>query len=277
MRTIGCGLTALAVSLTACAQDLPGASVISSSESVGVGDGRRVMFSVVDAADGEYLASPDRTATVTLADENGSPLDTYPTEFLWVEEGERGVYVAYLDVRAAETYRATLEVGGLGQTRPTGLLVVDDPQVLQPGDPAQPSVTRTADEARELESVTSDPTPDPRFYQSSIDAALTSGVPTVVVFGSPRWCISPTCASLLDQVKGLAHGYPGIEFIHVETYEDTDVENRDDLVTVPAVADWGLPSEPWVFVIDDTGEIVATFEGVASDAELSHAFDRVAG
>jgi hypothetical protein len=54
------------------------------------------------------------------------------------------------------------------------------------------------------------------------------------------------------------------------------VESVDDLVTVPAVTEWGLPSEPWVFVVDDTGTVAGAFEGAASDEELKAAIDSVA-
>jgi hypothetical protein len=49
----------------------------------------------------------------------------------------------------------------------------------------------------------------------------------------------------------------------------------EDLITVEATSEWGLPSEPWVFVVDDSGVVTAAFEGAASDAELMAAFDAV--
>jgi hypothetical protein len=36
---------------------------------------------------------------------------------------------------------------------------------------------------------------------------------------------------------------------------------------------WGLPTEPYTFVVDSTGKITAKFEGIVSEDELRAAFD----
>jgi hypothetical protein len=88
--------------------------------------------------------------------------------------------------------------------------------------------------------------------------------------------VSETCGPLLDQVKGLRPQYEGVDFVHVEVYDDIQVESFDDLTTVPAIEEWGLPSEPWVFVVDSSGTVTASFEGVAAEDELAGAIDAVA-
>jgi hypothetical protein len=77
-------------------------------------------------------------------------------------------------------------------------------------------------------------------------------------------------------MKEVAFRFPGVNFVHVETFEDISARSRDELVPVPAVAEWGLPSEPWVFVIDARGMVAATFEGSASEEELNEAIAAVA-
>ena len=59
--------------------------------------------------------------------------------------------------------------------------------------------------------------------------------------------------------------------MHVEIYENLDADSFEDLVTGPAVAEWGLPSEPWVFVTDAEGLVRARFEGAVDPVELSAA------
>jgi hypothetical protein len=44
-------------------------------------------------------------------------------------------------------------------------------------------------------------------------------------------------------------------------------------VPVPATVEWGLPTEPYIFVVDSAGRVTAKFEGVASDDELRAAAD----
>ncbi|MGI9608909.1 MAG: TlpA family protein disulfide reductase, partial [Acidimicrobiia bacterium] len=61
--------------------------------------------------------------------------------------------------------------------------------------------------------------------------------------------------------------------VHVEIYDDIQVSSAEDLELVPAVSEWGLPSEPWVFVVGSDGLVVASFEGAATDDELRAAID----
>ena len=37
---------------------------------------------------------------------------------------------------------------------------------------------------------------------------------------------------------------------------------------MPAVAEWGLPTEPWVFVVAADGTLAAKFEGAVGADEL---------
>jgi hypothetical protein len=82
---------------------------------------------------------------------------------------------------------------------------------------------------------------------------------------------------MLDQVKGMRSDYPDVDFIHVEVYQDLQVEKQEDLVVVEAVVDWGLPSEPWVYVVDEAGVVSALFEGAVTDIDLAAALKAVTG
>jgi hypothetical protein len=74
---------------------------------------------------------------------------------------------------------------------------------------------------------------------------------------------------MLDIVKNVSGAFPDVTFIHVEPY-DLD-KTPEELVPVDAALDWGLPSEPWVFVIDGKGLVAAKYEGVLSTKELRNA------
>jgi hypothetical protein len=79
------------------------------------------------------------------------------------------------------------------------------------------------------------------------------------------------CAPTLDIVKKASPDWPRVEFIHVEVYENLD--EPSNLKAVPAVREWKLPSEPWVFVVDGDGKVAAKFEGTLSPAELDEALN----
>ena len=75
-----------------------------------------------------------------------------------------------------------------------------------------------------------------------------------------------------------------MDFIHVEPYELEMVDGAlrpvlspENLpISVTATMEWGLPTEPYIFVVDGTGKVTAKFEGIASVDELGSAFGLVA-
>ena len=133
-------------------------------------------------------------------------------------------------------------------------------------DPAPRSETPTGDEFP-LAEISSDPDPDPSFYDLSLADAVADGRPTVVVFATPAFCQTAVCGPTLDIVKGMTGAHPGVDFVHVEVY--TNLDDAENLEIVPAVIEWGLPTEPWVFVVDADGIVIARFEGVISVEEIS--------
>ena len=59
-------------------------------------------------------------------------------------------------------------------------------------------------------------------------------------------------------------------FIHVEIYENpTEIKGDiSNAKVVQAVKDWNLPSEPWIFLVDQQGVIKGRFEGLATYKEI---------
>ena len=277
MRRVA-ALLGLALLVAACdsGEVTPFALVASSNGSVGLGE-QRILFGLVDPETDEFLAAPDREATVTIRDENGSPLDTYPMEFIWTVPDVRGLYVARVEIPEADTYQATIDADGLATAGPVGFVAYEDTPLIAPGEQAPASETRTSVEHPDLSVITSDPEPDPGMYERTVAEAVGNESPAVIVFATPAFCVSQTCGPLLDQVKALRPDYPGVDFVHVEIYEDLQVTSPEELTVVPATTEWGLPSEPWVFVVDASGVVSASFEGAASDTELTEAIDAVSG
>lgn len=275
MRRVAPSL-ALLVALAACGGGQEAAALIASSNgAVGVGE-QRLLVGLIDRETQESLAAPDRGAAITLRDENGAPLGTYPGEFIWTVPEVRGLYVARVEIPEAGTYQITVDAEGYATAAPVGLIAFEDSPLVQPGEPAPPSQTRTSAESPDLSSITTDPEPDPEMYRMTVAEAVSNGTPAVIVFATPAFCVSQTCGPLLDQVKALRTEFPEVDFVHVEIYQDLQVDSPEELTVVPAVEEWGLPSEPWVFVVGSDGVVAAAFEGAVSDAELEEAIFSVA-
>ena len=267
-------LTALL--LIGCGQAEPNLAIMASSPStIGSTTEQRVLIGLVNPETSELLASPDLAVTASFTGPNAQIIEV-AAEFLWSIEDVRGLYMARVDFEAPGEWSVQLQPAGRQATPLTRFTVVEDISVPEVGDAAPIVATRTSEE-HPLEELTSDPDPEPAFYALSLDEALGNGLPTVVIFATPAFCTSQTCGPLLDQVQALSSSHPDVNFLHVEIYENLDAANFDDLVTVPAVIEWGLPSEPWIFFIDAAGIVTARLEGAASEAEINTALSAMHG
>lgn len=132
------------------------------------------------------------------------------------------------------------------------------------GAPAPPSQNRTLATEPDITRLSSANDPDPAFHQLTVADALATGRPTVVGFLTPAFCQTKWCAPVLDSLK-LARAEVGdaANFIHIEVYDDFQ-----RLTLVKEMAEWGLETEPWVFVLDGQGRVAARFSGPLSPEEL---------
>ena len=116
--------------------------------------------------------------------------------------------------------------------------------------------------------------PNPEMHQLTVAAALDTGRPVVIAFATPAFCTSATCGPQVDVIKQLKNSYSGqANFIHVEIYANPK-EMQGDPSTAeisPTVDEWGLPTEPYTFLIDAQGRVSAKFEAFASYPELEEA------
>ncbi|HET9682371.1 MAG TPA: hypothetical protein VFP19_10060, partial [Candidatus Limnocylindrales bacterium] len=249
----------------------------------------RVLFSFVDAS-GRPLGSPDRTASLAiydLAKDPSTPLATVDGTFIWAIEGSRGVYVANVTFPEAGRYGAEFRTAAAGaQAAPIRLTFDVQPSngVVKVGQPAPASKTPTlADVGGDASKISTDSSPDPAFYKTSVDAALAAHQPFLLIFATPKFCVSQQCGPTLDRVKPFVTKYPSVTFINVEPYKlkldggslTADLDAQGNLQPTDTTIQWGLLSEPWVFVVDRTGIVRGSFELIFSDAELTAALDAV--
>jgi hypothetical protein len=99
-----------------------------------------------------------------------------------------------------------------------------------------------------------------------------------VAFATPAFCQSRVCGPLMDSVVDPLFQRYGdrANFVHVEPYV-LDKARQGEIVVVPVVEEWGLQTEPWLFVIDREGRVAAKFEGIVSVDEVEPVMQRVLG
>ncbi|HEX2368707.1 MAG TPA: thioredoxin family protein [Acidimicrobiia bacterium] len=276
-------LTVVVLALAACSADngaagsstpasetAPLVIVANAPGTLGTGQQRMVLGLV--SRDSSSLASPDLAVTFHLSDAEGTGVGEVDGVFQWTIPDVRGVYTIRHEFADPGVYGIQAFPSDGEPSVKVNFTISDDPVVPEVGDPAIAAPSPTGDQAP-LETITTDPNPDPSFYEVSLDDAIKSGRPTVVVFATPAFCQSQTCGPMLDQVKAAAPEHPDTTFIHVEVYEDFQgATSAEELTPAPAAVAWGLPSEPWLYFIDSNGIVTARYEGTVSPEELTEGF-----
>ena len=262
--------------------------LISSQSVVGA---NRFLFSFLDAKTNLPAATPDRTVSVAfIAPGSSEPGPATEATFVWAIEGSRGEYVLPADFGAAGDWKAifiTQAPSTPQEAIGVAFQVVQDGSAVAVGEKAPATDNPTlASVGGDIKQISTDPKPDPAFYQVTVAEALAQGQPFVLVFATPAFCKSAQCGPTLDRVKAVAASAPAnVAFINVEPYQLKFTEGRLQPVTdannafqaVPSVDQWGILSEPWIYVVDRTGIVRGSFEGVVSEQELTAAVKAVSG
>jgi Thioredoxin-like domain len=134
------------------------------------------------------------------------------------------------------------------------------------GAPAPRSHNPTRYDVDDIRKIDSGATPND-MHELSVADAIDQGKPLVVLFASPGFCVSQTCAPQLQEVQRLQAEYaPRVNFVHVEIFKDPMTRTPYETVN-----EWGLQSEPWTFFVDRQGLVAEKLEGPAPYAELKAA------
>ncbi|MBM4408578.1 MAG: hypothetical protein FJ038_08275 [Chloroflexi bacterium] len=242
----------------------------------------RFLFGFIDKQN-RSAAEPERTASVgfyNLGRNADTAIVTVTARFQWLLEDVTGIYVADVTYPEAGEWGAefvTSVDGGTPEVIRARFQVQPDGMAPGIGDRAPSTKTPTLDDVDgDPAKLSSDTEPDPQLYEVSIDTALAEGRPFVVAFATPAFCRSQTCGPMLDVVKAVAKNTSGVTFINVEPYilEFKDgrlqpvLSANNQLQPAPATLAFGIPSEPWVFVVDGDGIVRGSFEATVTADEL---------
>jgi hypothetical protein len=199
-------------------------------------------------------------------------------------DGTRHVHSEATDVRGIYVMQVTFERPGLWGLEvlakqgdgPIEVLrltvnVLAAPSTPAPGTPAPRSHNLIASDVQDLSRIdTSDP-PDPRLHQVRIADAIAQGRPQVIVFATPKFCTRRICGPVVDVVRTLLPAYGArVVFTHQEIWQDAAAQEL-----FPTVAEWGLQTEPWIFVVDGKGIVRAKFEGLTTVQEIEAALKQI--
>jgi hypothetical protein len=259
--------------------------LVSSLVSVGP---NRLLYNITDARY-QVLASPDVDTTVSvyaLERDPETPVATVEGTYLETPL-QRGMYRASVDLDCAGEWgmevTATMPDGSTASAR-LRFQVHASGTTPAVGQPAPRSESPTASTLDELRLISTDPDPYPGAYERTIAEVVTAGQPSLIFFATPSFCQTGYCGPTVSLVKSVALDYRDrVGFVNVEPYELQTTENglqpkldaAGDLIPVQAVLDYGIPVEPYLFLVDANGDVFAKYEGVVGEDELRGAIEDV--
>lgn len=257
-------------------------SILNTSLAVGE---NRIIWQLIDAEDNPVYDSAIHYRYFNLnanKPEFSSEADSrfVSTETSFIDEnndrertvtGEAGVYVTYTTFDEPGDWGAELSIlQGEDETVTTyRFTVLEDSVEPSIGDPAPASLQATT-ATEPIEEIDSSYPLRDAMHTTTVADAIEVGKPVVVAFATPAFCTSRTCGPVMDLVVDPLFSRYSEEaiFIHIEPYLLRDLRQTNVQNPVPAVLEWRLQSEPWVFILGRDGRVVGKFEGVVAMDEV---------
>ncbi len=165
---------------------------------------------------------------------------------------------------------ATPKSGGAPITVQAPFTVLDQPHVPAQGQipPASKNDTFATNSA--IETLCSR-TPACSLHDKVIGDVLGKGRPLVVQFSTPAFCQTRFCGPVLEVLLSQVPAYKDrVDFVHIEVWQDFQTQKFR-----PAMAEWGLQTEPWTFFMSSDGKVAGHFESIFSEVELVDALDQL--
>ena len=183
-------------------------------------------------------------------------------------------WVAYPNLPTPGFWGVTAEVMLADGRSVTSQFIIEaraESEAIAVGEIAPLSQNRTLATEPDINRLSSGNDPDPAFYQLTVAEAVTSRKPTVVGFITPGLCETRWCTPVLNSMATVRDAVgDAANFIHIEVYNDFQA-----LTYVPEMAEWGLVTEPYIFVLDSEGRVSASLAGPVSPRELTQALGQV--
>ena len=190
--------------------------------------------------------------------------------------GKIGVYVAELEFDVSGEWGVIMKGTWAGQSFdavPWAFDVATEPRSLisEVGLPAPRSVQPILKDVEDIQELGTGQAPISDMHSITISDAVSSGAPTLIVFATPGFCSSQICGPTKEIVDRLHEVYKGrAHFIHIEPYYLEEARSGEDLIPVIAMGEWGLSTEPWVFLVNNKGIITAKYEAFVTYSELEN-------
>ena len=231
-------------------------------------DPQRIVFALAEGP--KYASGPPARLAYGQSRKLGAPVGT-----VLHSRGlpkRRGIYTADVTLPQAGPWLGVVQVkkDGKRQNASLAFQVQDQPKAPVPGAPAPRAASPTVANPLGVDPICTRNPPCP-LHDVSLDTAIGAGKPVAVMLATPALCQSRYCGPVLDDLLTLTDQYKDrITFVHVEIY--TNLSGNE---TTPTVQAWGIQTEPWLFGVDATGNVVSRLDGAFGHDEQQQLLQRL--
>jgi hypothetical protein len=231
-------------------------------------DPQRIVFALAEGP--KYASGPPARLAYGQSRKLGAPVGT-----VLHSRGlpkRRGIYTADVTLPQAGPWLGVVQVkkDGKRQNASLAFQVQESAKAPVAGQPAPRAASPTAANPLGVDPICTRNPPCP-LHDVSLDTAIGAGKPVAVMLATPALCQSRYCGPVLDDLLTLTDQYKDrITFVHVEIYT-----NSSGNETTPTVQAWGIQTEPWLFGVDATGNVVSRLDGAFGHDEQQQLLQRL--
>lgn len=200
-------------------------------------------------------------------------------------------FLAQVTVPSPGRWRLAID-DGAGRRADLDITALDPGGTPRLGGPAPALATPTlGDVAGDIGALSTVRDPDERLYATSTAEATRAGKPYVLLIDSAEFETTPACGRALSIMRFLVDRWPDVQFIHLEPYAFRTVDGvpvlagtlEDPPVTRFAsawglgVAPWPATAQPWMFVVDGSGTVRASYTGIMGSDDIEIVLGEITG
>ena len=220
--------------------------------------------------DGENRAADITAVSITVYDlsDSTNPVEVWSGPAVSYADYAVPYWVVQPEIPEAGFWGIEAQITNAAQDLSTAQFAIQtlaDPEGPNIGETPPASQNRTVTTVGDISELSSAIAPKVELHQLTVAEILETSRPAVIAFNTPAFCQTAFCAPVLGSIEGSYEQYNGrVDYLHLEIFKEFD-----PLVTADEVTEWKLTSEPWTFVLDKEGVIIARLAGPVSPRELA--------
>ena len=209
------------------------------------------------------------TMTFHIADDKGAAIGSTYKVKRYTKGLQRPYWPLVADLTKPGIYTVSTDNGPAVQVQTV------DPSSIPYPKPGQklPSVpTPTTADTRDVTPICTQTPPCP-LHAVSLDQALGSGKPTVLLIATPAFCQTAICGPVLSVLlQAQANFADKATFIHAEVYKQPQVETK---TLSPIVQAYGIDFEPSLFLVQADGTVQRRIDVIFDVDEVTEALNHL--